>query len=1292
MTNIHSKFSGSISILLIQAVVFYVSGLSILVSAFLFNANYVSADEIVLFTDSFDQSGSGITNLWYNADFPGTSSPERKSSDSPGSFGVGVGGSKGLLFDVSNSSDPDDGIERNVATFGYATLRVEYSRTVSGFGSGDEFVFKYSLDGGEFVTKEALSADQSHSIVSFDIPNPDRNTRLTLRFYVNGSGTNDDDRTGLDNVKVYGDDAPDFYDGFENYDDIEDLEDEDEGGWETSETPTIEHGDEDNDKMWTDDNSDEAGHSSSGDHEERGHSVLLEGSGGDAEEADEVIQKTFNTTGLEDVNLRYSRRVNSLEAGESFVSYYSVNGGDSWISLETINGASGNGDDVPFGSVKFGPEDLSGADNNSGFMIRFEINGSDNNDDAYIDDVVVWGDPIPTGSVTIIKNSIPDEQVFYFSTNFDGGFSLDDDPESELTNQKTYPTLSLGEYVFIEGAADNWVLTSISCTDATAEVNLDNREVTLSLEENENITCTFTNTKNGSLVVKKTTDPEGGEGEFEFSGSMEGTLEEDGEEMSFDVIPGEYDVTEATLEGWDLTGISCDDDNSLGDIETRTAHYIIEAGEEVTCIFNSTERGSVTITKLADPLFGPFTFSLISNLLTQAIEAVYQDGLFSCGDNNNYTFWNLLAGDYGIEESVPLDWFGIQTSSCEGWGEDSSSAINLLPGEHVDCVFNNTQFGTIGGVKFEDKNGDGIKDDDGEQGLEGWNITLDYLYGESEPESEFPVTVSTDQNGSYLFSDLVPGTYSVCEEQQPDWEQTLPNGEGGEEGEGEEGEYDEYVGCGENSFGYEVYLSAGENNLDNHFGNFETAKVSGYKWHDLNADGIWQKEDIENLEPALGGWEIRAILANDSEEDEDGESKAVFTDETGYYEFNFNAGEAGEWEISEVLPEPETGGWVQRYPNDPNTYSINVLSGTNEENINFGNQLDEVVPQSQFDNDRNHEVIDTEIDALSLTGSSVDQHSGVQEVTLSIYQLGGSESVENYPGQNFFDVFNELSCPSSQDRHIPIEIVALELVSVSPATNNWEHNWTPPEPGTYCFEVSAEDKVGNIENTAVAGPLAYVPVAKISNESTENITETGFAVEWTTDKPATSRVVYDAVSHSELGEAPNYGYAFSTSEQDIDPKTLENSVALTGLTPGTTYYYRTISAASPESVSEEGSTSTQSQSSDEEDGESGGGGGGGGGVGYVLNSSGLTPTPSPTPALTPSVVPSPTPSGNIAGASIASNLGNTQKPTTASDEATETPDESTDDEIRQEESGPSLSPVPSGITEAEPNFALAMLS
>lgn len=88
--------------------------------------------------------------------------------------------------------------------------------------------------------------------------------------------------------------------------------------------------------------------------------------------------------------------------------------------------------------------------------------------------------------------------------------------------------------------------------------------------------------------------------------------------------------------------------------------------------------------------------------------------------------------------------------------------------------------------------------------------------------------------------------------------------------------------------------------------------------------------------------------------------------------------------------------------------------------------------------------------------------------------------------------------------------------------------------------------------------------------------ETSVTITWNTSYSSTSRVIYaryDGNHTLDLGDIPNYGYDYSTTE---DPtKVLFHSVTITGLTPGTTYYFRCISHASPDSISREHSFLTK---------------------------------------------------------------------------------------------------------------------
>lgn len=259
------------------------------------------------------------------------------------------------------------------------------------------------------------------------------------------------------------------------------------------------------------------------------------------------------------------------------------------------------------------------------------------------------------------------------------------------------------------------------------------------------------------------------------------------------------------------------------------------------------------------------------------------------------------------------------------------------------------------------------------------------------------------------------------------------------------------------------------------------ATILGFKWHDLNFDGLWTtliEEDTEleieaEYEPVLEGWTIKATpIEGDggvATTTTHGEEKSTTTDSDGKYEFGFTADEFGWWRISEE----SQAGWVQTSTTTPN-----------------------------FDIEINTEG--------EIAGEIGDEHL------------------------NF----------------------------------------------------------GNYE------------LLVISNESVENAEETQATITWDTNNPGTSRVVYGTTSQTELGDAPNYGYASSTDIADEDPKVLNHSVLIEGLTPGITYFYRVISSASPEAVGGENSFVAFQQSSGGGGGGSSSSGGSSGGGGGSSSSSG----------------------------------------------------------------------------------------
>jgi len=126
--------------------------------------------------------------------------------------------------------------------------------------------------------------------------------------------------------------------------------------------------------------------------------------------------------------------------------------------------------------------------------------------------------------------------------------------------------------------------------------------------------------------------------------------------------------------------------------------------------------------------------------------------------------------------------------------------------------------------------------------------------------------------------------------------------------------------------------------------------------------------------------------------------------------------------------------------------------------------------------------------------------------------------------------------------------------------------------GADSFTYKAND--GAVDSNVATVSITVNPPPVISDLLHSTPGTSSLTITWTTDHSSTSRVVYDTIPHFELGEAPNYSYAFSTVETDNTPKVTSHTVTLSGLSPGTTYYYRSVSHGSPETVSTENSFTT----------------------------------------------------------------------------------------------------------------------
>jgi Prealbumin-like fold domain len=285
------------------------------------------------------------------------------------------------------------------------------------------------------------------------------------------------------------------------------------------------------------------------------------------------------------------------------------------------------------------------------------------------DAVVCTFTNVRKGSITIVKDAVPnDPQDFAFTTTGSGlsSFSLDDDADPTLSNTKTFTNLVPGSYSVTETALTGWDLSNLSCTQSgtgtSSSTDVPTATATITLGAGGNVTCTYTNTKRGSITIIKDAVPNAAQ---DFAYTSTGGLSPSGFSLDDDadptlsntqsytnVAPGNYTVTEGAVSGWKLTGLSCNASGTgttgSGNTTTGVATIALGAGGSVTCTYTNTELGTVTVQKIVVG-GGATVFDFTRTVGVSS---------FSLGNGQtNSTGQTVLPGTYTVcERNIPVGW------------------------------------------------------------------------------------------------------------------------------------------------------------------------------------------------------------------------------------------------------------------------------------------------------------------------------------------------------------------------------------------------------------------------------------------------------------------------------------------------------------------------------------------------------------------------------------------------------------------------------------------------------------
>lgn len=193
--------------------------------------------------------------------------------------------------------------------------------------------------------------------------------------------------------------------------------------------------------------------------------------------------------------------------------------------------------------------------------------------------------------------------------------------------------------------------------------------------------------------------------------------------------------------------------------------------------------------------------------------------------DGNYTFTGLLADRYTLTEEQPTGYFGeIANTGSQGAGLADIgiiAAIDLGAGVNgTDNNFGELLPSSVAGVVFVDSNSNGTQDS-GEEGIVGALITLT---GTDDLGNSVERTAVTSNDGSYVISNLRPGTYTL-NETQPVWYldgQDSVGSQGGDLG---------------NDVITNITLASNVNGTGNNFGEIAPSSLAGVVYFDLNNNG-----------------------------------------------------------------------------------------------------------------------------------------------------------------------------------------------------------------------------------------------------------------------------------------------------------------------------------------------------------------------------------------------------------------------------------------------------------------------
>ncbi len=306
-----------------------------------------------------------------------------------------------------------------------------------------------------------------------------------------------------------------------------------------------------------------------------------------------------------------------------------------------------------------------------------------------------------------------------------------------------------------------------------------------------------------------------------------------------------------------------------------------------------------------------------------------------------YSFAGITPGSYTVEEVSKQCWAqtypagNVYIVVVSNTGQVAVTKTDQTSVASTEVNFGNVPTASISGMKFEDLNGNGAKDS-GEPGLEGWTIKL--KKGITEVASTLTVA-----GGTYSFSGITSGSYTVEEVVQDGWVQSYPASPGTQT----------------------VTLVSGvAGPTDINFGNLRTTSFAGMKFEDLNGNGA---KDTD--EPGLEGWTI--MLKN-------GITEVASTQTVTGGAYSFTGIIPGTYVVEEVSKQ----GWAQTYPAG-NVYTVVVINA-DQVTVTKADQTSVTSTEVNFGNVPTASISGMKFEDLNGNGQKDAEEKGLKDWTIRL--------------------------------------------------------------------------------------------------------------------------------------------------------------------------------------------------------------------------------------------------------------------------------------------------------------------